>query len=67
MPKAKNKGHRKELEAAKFKKRLVRMGLTIDDARNPANNLWMFKSHSCPCSCSICSNNKYNRAKNKNG
>lgn len=60
-----NKGRRNELTALKFKKRLKQIGMTIDDARKPENNLYVFKSHGKPCSCWACRGQKYNRSKEK--
>lgn len=56
-----NKGRRHELKMLKYKRRLKLYGLK--EGEN--SNLHAFRSHGAPCSCSFCSNSKYNRAKMK--
>lgn len=52
-----NKARRHELKMLKFKKRLKLYGLV-----GSTGNLYAFRSHGKPCSCSICRNEKYSRA-----
>lgn len=56
-----NKGRRHELKMLKYKRRLNNFGLK----ETPNSNLTAYRSHGSPCSCFICSNDKYNRAKMK--
>jgi hypothetical protein len=56
-----NKARRHELKMLKYKKRLKLYSLK----ENEISNLYAYRSHSCPCSCSMCSNKKYDRAKEK--
>lgn len=49
-----NKQERKLKGLSKFKKRLANYGLT-----NQVGKFYSFKSHGKPCSCFICSTNKY--------
>lgn len=55
-----NKARRHELKMLKFKKRLKKYGLL-----GSSGNLHAFRSHGKPCSCSICRDEKYNRASAK--
>jgi len=55
-----NKGRRQELKMLKYKKRLKQYGLKDGEGK-----FYAYRSHSCPCSCFMCSNHKYNRAKLK--
>jgi len=56
-----NKARRHEIKMLKYKKRISRVypGLRTD----PEANLYAYRSHGSPCSCYICSNQKYDRAK----
>jgi len=57
-----NKGIRQRKTRLKFKKRLKQMGLL-----NKEGNFYCYKSNGSPCSCPMCSPNKYNRKiKHKN-
>lgn len=56
-----NKGRRNELTNLKFKKRLAQLGLKKENG-----NMFAYKSHGKPCSCSLCRNQKYNRNKKIN-
>lgn len=47
----------------KFKKRLKLYGFTEEEIKDPNNNLWAFKTSSKPCSCPMCSGEKYSRKK----
>ena len=55
-----NKLIRNIVKSLKFKQRLKKLRLKTDDNIN----LWGYKTTGKPCSCKICSPNKYNR-KNK--
>ena len=55
-----NKGERNQITQRKFKKRLDQLGLKKEDG-----NMYAFKSHGAPCSCYLCSHNKYKRTKNR--
>ena len=55
-----NKGRREELTKLKFKKRLKQLDLKKEDG-----NLYCYKSTGKPCSCYMCSNDKYKRKKKK--
>ncbi len=56
-----NKARRHELKMLKYKKRLKQLGLK----QEPNCNYFAYRSHGQPCSCYMCSPNKYNRAKTK--
>jgi hypothetical protein len=56
-----DKGRRNELTKLKFKKRLKNLGLKQE---SPTDFI-CYKHQGKPCSCFMCSNKKYNRAKNK--
>jgi CRISPR/Cas system-associated protein Cas10 (large subunit of type III CRISPR-Cas system) len=56
-----NKGRRTELTQLKFKKRLKKHLIKKEDAKNN----YALKSHGMPCSCSVCSHNKFKRSKIK--
>ena len=53
-----NKGRRNELTKLKHKKRCKNLGII------PEEN-YCYKHQGKPCSCFVCSGNKYNRAKSK--
>lgn len=53
-----NKARRHELKMLKYKKRLKQ--LRLKEGVN--KNYFAYRSHSCPCSCFMCSHSKYNRA-----
>jgi hypothetical protein len=55
-----NKARRHELKMLKLKKRLKKYGLLY-----ATGNFYAFRSHGKPCSCWLCRNEKYNRAKEK--
>lgn len=55
-----NKGRRNELTKLKFIKRLKLWGFKEGEGK-----FFVFKSHGKPCSCFLCRNEKYCRAKNK--
>lgn len=58
-----NKGRRNELTRLKYKKRLKNLGLK--EAEN--SNFYCYKSTGKPCSCPLCSPEKYKRTvKHKN-
>jgi len=62
-----NKFQRKLKERTKFKKRLKNYGFSLEDARNPNNNLHVFKTTGRPCSCWCCKRDRFNRKeKHKN-
>lgn len=57
-----NKGRRNELTKLKFKKRLKNLQLKIDGGK-----FWCYKTTGTPCSCLLCSHDKYKRTqKHKN-
>jgi hypothetical protein len=56
-----NKARRHELKMLKYKKRLKQLGLK----ESPTSNLFAYRSHGAPCSCGICSYNKYKRIQKK--
>lgn len=56
-----NKHRRYELKMLKYKKRLRNLRIK----GNEGGNYFSFRSHGSPCSCKMCSPNKYNRAKEK--
>jgi hypothetical protein len=61
-----DKGRRQELTKLKFKKRLKNYGL-LEEFEKGNGNLFAFKSHGKPCSCSMCRQEKFKRkAKHKN-
>lgn len=51
-----NKGRRNELTQLKFEKRLKLYGVKKEDGK-----FYCFKSTGKPCSCYMCSGQKYNR------
>lgn len=53
-----NKGRRTELEKLKFKKRLKNLGLWNN---NPNGKFYCYKTTGVPCSCYMCSHDKYKR------
>lgn len=55
-----NKARRHELKMLRYKRRLRLYGL-----KEGAGKFYAFRSHGAPCSCSLCSHTKYNRAKVK--
>lgn len=69
-----NKARRQELKQLRYKKRLLVLGLLSTDTllnpkgtqNNVCYNFTGYKNSSNPCSCYLCSNRKYNRAKSKN-
>ena len=68
----KNKGLRQEIKQRKYLKRLKRHGFhkeylgSIENPRGEKYNFTGYKTSSNPCSCYLCSHQKYNRAKIKN-
>jgi hypothetical protein len=56
-----NKGRRNELRDLKWKRRLKNLGLIKEDKKS----FICYRDQGKPCSCSICRNQKYNRAKSK--
>lgn len=54
MDSAVNKAHRQEIKQRKFNKRIKLYGLNPEKG-----NIHSFKSHSVPCSCGICRDEKY--------
>jgi hypothetical protein len=61
-----NKGRRHELKMLHYKRRLKNYRISKEQADNPKNNFFAFRSHGKPCSCWCCRRPKYNRAKEKN-
>jgi hypothetical protein len=55
-----NKGRRNELTRLKFQRRLKLYGV-----KEGEGNFFGFQSHGKPCSCYLCRNEKFNRAKDK--
>lgn len=55
-----NKGRRNELTQLKFKKRLKNYQLDLNT--DVPHNFWALKSTGTPCSCFMCSSDKYKRA-----
>ena len=53
----------------KYKKRLRLIGFlnseTLHNPKGETYNLTSYRNHSKPCSCYMCSPNKYNRSKEK--
>jgi hypothetical protein len=64
-----DKARRHELKMLKYKRRLKLIGFLNDETlRNPKGetyNLTSYRNHSKPCSCYMCSPNKYSRPKVK--
>lgn len=65
-----NKGRRNELKQLKYKRRLKILAPKLYEkaVKNPKGDLFNmsgYKSHGKPCSCTVCSPYKYNRAKMK--
>lgn len=56
-----NKQERKLKGFHKFKKRLQNFGYKIEDVVKEGYNLFCFKTTGKPCSCWMCSGQKYNR------
>jgi hypothetical protein len=56
-----NKARRHELKMLHYKKRLNKYCIKEDGIRK----LYAFRSHGKPCSCWMCSPEKYSRAKQK--
>lgn len=58
-----NKARRHELKMLKYKKRIELYGFKKELMLNPTNkaNLYAFRSHGAPCSCSMCSHTKHSR------
>lgn len=56
-----NKARRHELKMLKYKRRLKNLGLK----ENPNSNFHAYRSHGSPCSCYMCSHNKYSRETEK--
>ena len=57
-----DKGRRNELTKLKYKKRLKQLGL-----KESEGNFNCYKSTGTPCSCPMCSPNKYNRTEKHKG
>lgn len=57
-----NKARRHELKMLKYRRRLKKYGIK----EGPGKNLFAFRSHGAPCSCAMCSGDKYDRAKERN-
>lgn len=53
-----NKGRRQEIKQLKFKNRLKRFGLKL----NKATDWKCYRTTSTPCSCNMCSPQKYKRS-----
>jgi len=64
-----NKGLREEKRKLKFKKRLRNIGVAnheiLTKPKGEGYNYTGFIESGKPCSCFVCSNEKYNRAKEK--
>jgi len=65
-----NKARRHELKILKYKKRLKLIKAPKECVKNPKatvngvpHNYTAYRSHGAPCSCSVCSHQKYERAK----
>lgn len=56
-----NKHRRHELKMLKYKKRLRNLRIKEKEG----GNYFSFRSHGSPCSCEICSHDKYKRTKEK--
>lgn len=55
-----NKGERNRLTQIKFKRRLKRLRI-LDKSGQPQENQYCYKSQGKPCSCRLCSPEKYKR------
>lgn len=55
-----NKGERNRKTKIKFKRRLRNMGI-LEKSGQPTEEQYCYKSQGKPCSCPICSGEKYNR------
>lgn len=61
-----NKGRRQELKMLKYKRRLKIYNVVKEIALNNNSKVWYaLRSHGAPCSCYLCSHDKYQRAKDK--
>lgn len=56
-----DKARRHELKMLKYKKRIEKYGIS----HLPAECLYGYRSHGKPCSCSVCAQPKYDRAKER--
>ncbi len=52
-----NKGRRNEIEKLKWEKRLKNLGIPLEDKEK----FTCYKSQGKPCSCNMCSSEKYDR------